>query len=74
MAKKKAKENLPARLISDGRFQRCSVCHTSFLTESERSLSDDFANHVRRLHQPGQTAEDVNQAAAPVVGESTARS
>ena len=63
MAKEKAKENLPARLIPDGRFQRCSICKMPFLTESERSLPEDFANHVKRLHEPGQTPEVSSQAA-----------
>jgi len=72
-AKDKAKEKLPPHLVPDGRFQRCSVCKMPFLTESDRSLSADFANHVERLHEPGQTTEDVNQAAARVVREATGR-
>ena len=69
--KKKALDKLPAHLIRDGRFQRCSVCQMPFLSESDRSLSDDFASHVERLHQPGQTTEDANQAAFRVVKEAT---
>jgi hypothetical protein len=61
----KLKETFPASLIPDGRFQRCSICKTPFLAESDRSLSDDFANHVKRLHQPGQTPDDGNRVAAP---------
>jgi adenylosuccinate lyase len=71
MAKEKAKEKLPARLIPDGRFQRCSVCQMPFLTELDRSLPEDFANHVKRLHHLGQTSEDVNQTAARIVRTTT---
>jgi DNA-binding helix-hairpin-helix protein with protein kinase domain len=71
MAKEKAKDKLPPHLIPDGRYQRCSVCKMPFLADSDRSLSEDFANHVQRLHKPGQTAEDVNQAAARIVREAT---
>jgi len=71
---KKVKYSAPAHLISDGRFQRCSVCKVPFLTVSDRSFAEDFANHVKRLHQPGQTSEDVNQAAARIVGETTQNS
>jgi hypothetical protein len=66
MAKEKAtkgkarKDGFPPSLIPDGRFHRCSICKTSFLTVSDRSLSEDFAGHVRRLHQPGQASEAVN--------------
>jgi len=74
MAKEKTKDKLPPHLIHDGRFQRCSVCKMQFLTESDRSLSADFANHVESLHKPGQTTEDVNQAAARVVRETTKKS
>jgi hypothetical protein len=71
MAKKKAKDKLPPHLIPDGRFQRCSICKMPFHTESDRSLSEDFANHVKRLHQPGQTSEDFSQAAFRAVKEAT---
>jgi hypothetical protein len=61
MAKQKAKDKLPAHLIRDGRFQRCSICTTPFLSESDRSLSDDFANHVLRLHAAGPAVEEVKK-------------
>jgi hypothetical protein len=69
--RKKAEDKLPAHLIRDGRFQRCSVCKMPFLSESDRSLSDDFASHVKRLHYPGQTTQDSSQAALQVVREAT---
>jgi DNA-binding helix-hairpin-helix protein with protein kinase domain len=71
MAKEKAKEKVPARLIPDGRFQRCSACQMPFLAESDRSLPEDFANHVKRLHQPGQTSGDVNKPAPRIVRKTT---
>lgn len=70
-ARKKAQDKLPAHLIRDGRFQRCSICKMPFLAESERSLSADFESHVKRLHYPGQTSEDSSQAALRVVREAT---
>jgi hypothetical protein len=69
MAKRKRPDKLAPHLIRDGRFQRCSICKTSFLAESDRSLPEDFANHVKRLHQPDQTSEDVNQATFRVITE-----
>jgi hypothetical protein len=67
MAKQKAKDKLPAHLIRDGRFQRCSICTTPFLSESDRSLSDDFANHVNRLHSAEPPAEEVKRPRARIV-------
>jgi hypothetical protein len=69
MAKRKAPDKLAPHLIRDGRFQRCSVCQMSFLTESDRSLPEDFANHVKRLHQLDHTSEDANRAAARIITE-----
>ncbi len=67
MAKQKAKDKLPAHLIRDGRFQRCSICTTPFLSESDRSLSDDFANHVTRLHSASPAVEEVKQPRSRIV-------
>jgi hypothetical protein len=67
MAKQKAKDKYPAHLIRDGRFQRCSICETPFLSESDRSLSDDFANHVARLHAADPTTEPVKRSRVRVI-------
>lgn len=67
MAKQKAKDKYPAHLIRDGRFQRCSICETPFLSESDRSLSDDFANHVARLHAADPTTEVVKRPRVRVI-------
>jgi hypothetical protein len=69
MAKEKAKDKFPAHLIKDGRFQRCSICTVPFLSESDRSLSDDFANHVLRLHAAGPAVEEVRRPRARAVKE-----
>jgi hypothetical protein len=69
--KKKAQDKLRLHLIRDGRFQRCSICKMPFLSESDRSLPEDFASHVKRLHQPDETSEDLKQAAAVIVRDDT---
>jgi hypothetical protein len=59
------------RLIADGNLERCSVCGYPFPADIKPSMSVAFADHLRKAHKPGQTTEDVNQAAARVVREAT---
>jgi hypothetical protein len=63
MARKKEQAKIAPHLIQDGRFHRCSVCKMPFLTESDRSLPEGFANHVKGLHQLNQTPEEMKWAA-----------
>jgi len=58
-------------LVSDGNLQRCSVCGYPFEPDVQPSMSVAFAEHLSKAHQPGQTSEDANQAAARVVREAT---
>jgi hypothetical protein len=55
---------LPPRLIADGDVKRCSVCGYPFPADVMASIDTAFAEHLRKAHKPGQTSEDVNQAAA----------
>jgi hypothetical protein len=56
-------------LIADGKLQRCSVCSYPFSVDENPSITDAFAVHLAKAHRPGQTSEDVNQAAAGIVRE-----
>jgi hypothetical protein len=58
-------------LVADGTLQRCSVCGYSFGPDLGPSREAAFADHVLKAHRPGQTSEDVNQAAARIVRETT---
>lgn len=58
-------------LISDGKLKRCSICGYPFQPDVKPSMSVAFAEHLLKAHQPGQTTEDVNQAAARIVRETT---
>ena len=58
-------------LISDGNLKRCSVCGYPFQPDVQPSMSVAFADHLSEAHKPGQTTEDVNQAAARIVRETT---
>jgi hypothetical protein len=58
-------------LIADGKLQRCSVCGYPFPGDIHPSMSVAFADHLSKAHQPGQTSEDANQAAARIVRETT---
>jgi hypothetical protein len=58
-------------LIPDGNLKRCSVCGYPFQPDVQPSMSVAFADHLSEAHKPGQTTEDVNQAAARVVREAT---
>jgi hypothetical protein len=62
---------LPPRLIADGDVKRCSVCGYPFPADVMASIDTAFAEHLRKAHKPGQTSEDVNQAAARIVRETT---
>ena len=59
---------MPAHLFDDHGVKRCSVCKMPFPPDVKPSMSVAFAQHVLKAHQPGQTSEDVNQAAARIVG------
>src|SRR5271157_260334 len=60
-----------AHLIDGGHLKRCSVCGYPFPLNVEPSLERAFADHLLKAHKPGQTTEDVNQAAARIVKETT---
>jgi hypothetical protein len=66
-----AKETLPPHLIADGNIKRCSVCGYPFPADVHPSMGVAFADHLSKAHKPGQTREDVNQAAARIVREAT---
>ena len=57
-------------LIRDGNWNRCSACGYPFSADEYPSLSVAFAEHLGKAHP---TIEDVNQAAARVVREATAK-
>jgi len=61
----------PPHLIADGNLRRCSVCGYPFQPDVQPSMSVAFADHLSNAHKPGQTSEDVNQAAARIVREAT---
>lgn len=58
-------------LIADGDLPRCSVCGYTFSAEVEPSIHAAFAEHLNRVHEPGQMTEDFDQAAARIVRETT---
>jgi hypothetical protein len=62
---------LPPHLIEFQGAKRCSVCMMPFPPDAQPSQSKAFAAHVLKAHRPGQTSEDVAQAAFRVVKEST---
>jgi hypothetical protein len=66
MGKKKAAPHL----VEDGDLKRCSVCGYPF-PPATPAVEAAFAEHLRKAHVPGQTSEDVNQAAFRVVREAT---
>ena len=68
-----ARTKLPPHLMTDrsNNVKRCSVCGHPFESDAQPSVSKAFAEHVLKAHRPGQTSEDVNQAAARIVGETT---
>jgi hypothetical protein len=53
---------LSPQLVADGNLKRCSVCGYPFQPDVKPSMSVAFADHLL-AHKPGQTSEDVNQAA-----------
>jgi len=59
------------RLIADGNLERCSICGYPFRADVKPSMSVAFAEHLLKAHKPGQTTEDVSQAAARIVREAT---
>jgi len=68
---KKFKAKVPAHLIPDGSSHRCSICGYLFGSDVFPSLEVAFAEHLQNSHAPGQETEDVNQAAARGVRETT---
>ncbi len=67
------KQKLPPHLISYQGARRCSICKMPFAPDVKPSVDEVFAEHVIKAHRPGQTTEDVNQAAARIVRETTER-
>lgn len=57
--------------MDDNGTGRCSICKMPFVHDINPTMSEAFAEHVRKAHRPGQTTEDVNQAAARIVRETT---
>ena len=55
---------LPPHFIADGDGKRCSVCGYPFPANVMASIDTAFAEHLRKVHKPGQTSEDFNQSAA----------
>ena len=66
-----AKPESDPSLIPDGNLKRCSVCGYPFAADVHPSMSVAFAEHLLKAHQPGQTSEDVSQAATRIVREAT---
>ncbi len=58
-------------LIPDGDLKRCSVCGYPFPPDVKPSVDVAFLEHLRTAHKPGQTTEDVSQAAFRIVREAT---
>jgi hypothetical protein len=61
----------PPHLIDYQGAKRCSICKMPFPSDIGASLTKAFAEHVITNHRPGQTSEEVNQAAARIVKETT---
>jgi hypothetical protein len=61
---------LPPHWTASGNVRRCSVCGYPFPPDV-KLIDAAFAEHLRKVHRPGQTSEDVNQAAARIVRETT---
>lgn len=57
-------------LVDDGAVKRCSACTQVFDVKSADALRKAFADHVQSVHKK-HSREDVNQAAARIVQEST---
>jgi len=62
---------LPPHLIDYRGAKRCSICKMPFPPDSNPTINLAFAEHVVEAHRPGQTTEDVSQAAARIVHETT---
>jgi predicted small metal-binding protein len=67
----RGKSKIEPQLIADGNLQRCSGCGYPFQADEKPSVSVAFAEHLMKAHKPGQTSEDVNQAAARIASETT---
>ena len=52
-------EELFPRLIADGKLQRCSVCGYPFPDDVRPSMCVAFAEHLRKVHESGQSDEEV---------------
>jgi|SRR5271167_1914078 len=62
---------LAPQLIADGNLKRCSVCGYPFQPDVKPSMSVAFSDHLLKAHKPGQTTEDLSQAAVRTVKEAT---
>jgi hypothetical protein len=58
---------LPPHLIDYQGARRCSICKMPFPPDLKPSVDKAFAEHVVKAHRPGQTSEEVNQAASQIV-------
>jgi len=67
---KNEKDDLPPHWKLDGYVKRCSFCGYPF-PENVLSIDQAFKEHMKTAHRPGQTSEDISQAAARVVREAT---
>ena len=65
------KHHAEPHLIQNGNLGRCSVCGYPFPKDVRPSQNAAFAEHLLKVHQPGQTTEDSSQAALRVVREAT---
>lgn len=61
------KKKAEPHLIVNDNLQRCSLCGYAFPADVKLSMTVAFAEHLLKAHKPGQTSEDVNQAAARIV-------
>jgi len=68
MAKKQQSD---PHLIRDGSLERCSVCGYPFPAAVHPATSVAFAEHLLKVHQPGQKTEDSSQAALRIVRGAT---
>jgi hypothetical protein len=60
-----AKSSPAPYLANDHGLKRCSLCGYPFDLDVKPSMSEAFAEHLRKAHAPGQSSEDFNQAIAP---------
>ncbi len=61
---RKARESLQPHLIDYQGARRCSICKMPFPPDTQPSVEKTFAEHVVKVHRPGQTAENFSQSRA----------